>query len=96
MRELAKDFGISDVALAKRFRRLATIGLPRPSNTICAASTISGPIPSPGFRIASVAAVDVIRCSQRCNTTLTPAGSAIIALLMRKVSKKHLAGCHLL
>ena len=24
MRELAKDFGISDVALAKRFRRLAT------------------------------------------------------------------------
>ena len=27
MRELAKDFDISNVALAKRFRRLATIGL---------------------------------------------------------------------
>jgi len=33
MRELAKDFGISNVALAKRFRRLATIGLPVPGET---------------------------------------------------------------
>jgi hypothetical protein len=39
MRELAKDFGISNVALAKRFRRLATIGLPAPGETSARKST---------------------------------------------------------
>jgi len=39
MRELAKDFGISNVALAKRFRRLATIGLPVPAETSSRKST---------------------------------------------------------